>query len=290
MASWRGADPSCAVAQAAIVVGDRWSWLIVRDLARGIRRFDELVTELRISRKVLAERLAHLEQHGVVTRVPYQEHPPRHDYRLAPAGLALLPVVVALQDWGDQWVLGDGAPSATTEDGSQDQQRVESLVGATVPDGLDLPAVVGGTLDVVDATARATVVFTYPATSVPAPLPEDWSDIPGAAGCTLENRLFREAYADFRAADVAVHGLSTQRSDEQARFADAESIPFPLLSDSDLRAAAALRLPTLRSASTLRLRRTVLVVDGDRVVRAARYPVSDIADAVSWALRTASAV
>jgi DNA-binding HxlR family transcriptional regulator/peroxiredoxin len=285
-ATWRGADPSCAVAQAAMVVGDRWSLVIVRDVARGVHRFDELVAELGISRKVLAERLEHLEAHGVLERVPYQDRPVRHDYRLTPAGRALLPVLVALQDWGDQWVLGDGAATATTSHGSEDRSRVESLVGTRVP-ALVLPVALGGEADVVDPDAVATVVFAYPATSVPAPLPDDWSDIPGAAGCTLENRLFRAAHPSFAAAGVAVHGVSTQRSDEQRRFSEAEDITFPLLSDSDLALAAALRLPTLRSASTLRLRRLVLVVGTDRTVRAVRYPVTDIAETVEWALATA---
>ena len=115
--------------------------------------------------------------------------------------------------------------------------------------------------------------------------PEGWSDIPGAAGCTLENRLFRAAYDDFVAAGVAVHGVSTQRSDEQAVFAEAEKIPFPLLSDADLALTAALRLPTFRAAGQVRLRRVVVVADADRVVRAVRYPVTDIPETVRWSLR-----
>jgi peroxiredoxin len=128
------------------------------------------------------------------------------------------------------------------------------------------------------------VLFAYPATGTPSPLPAGWSDVPGAAGCTLENRLFRDRYAEFRAAGVTVHGVSTQRPEEQRAFAAAEQIPFPLLSDSALELAAALRLPTVRVADTVRLRRAVFVVDGDRTVRAVRYPVADIADAVDWAL------
>ena len=102
-------DPACAVAAATAVLGDRWSWLIVRDVARGRRRFDELVAELRISRKVLAERLRHLTGEGVLEPVPYQQRPPRSEYALTERGRALLPILVGLQDWGDRWVLGDGA-------------------------------------------------------------------------------------------------------------------------------------------------------------------------------------
>ena len=128
------------------------------------------------------------------------------------------------------------------------------------------------------------MLFGYPATGVPTPLPEGWSDIPGAIGCTLENRLFRDAYAGFLAAGVAVRGVSTQRTDEQATFAEVEKIPFPLLSDADLTLTAALRLPTFRAAGQVRLRRVVVAVGADRVVRAVRYPVTDIAATVRWSL------
>src|SRR6266545_2803656 len=108
-------DENCAVAHALGVLNDGWTVLIVRDLARGIDRFDGLVASLSISRKVLAERLRDLEDHGVLVREPYQENPTRHRYRLSSRGHALLPVIVALQDWGDRWVLGDGSLTATTE-------------------------------------------------------------------------------------------------------------------------------------------------------------------------------
>jgi DNA-binding HxlR family transcriptional regulator/peroxiredoxin len=281
-------DPVCAIAAATTVLGDRWSWLVLREVARGHRRFEDLVRELRISRKVLAERLRHLVASGVLEPVAYQSRPVRHDYALTAAGQALIPVLVGLQDWGDRWLLGDGEVSATTEPDSADAGRVRDLIGTPVPP-IRLPATRGGG-DVVDETARATVVFLYPATGAPTPLPEGWSAVPGAAGCTLENRLFRDRRGEFAAASLAVHGVSTQRREEQRAFAAIEDIPFPLLSDAALELTAALRLPTVRVADTLRLRRAVLVVGPDRVVQAVRYPVLDIPEAVSWSLERASAL
>jgi DNA-binding HxlR family transcriptional regulator/peroxiredoxin len=278
-------DPTCAIAAATDVLGDRWCWLVLRDVARGHRRFDELVVELRISRKVLAERLRHLVGAGVLEPLPYQERPVRHEYALTDRGRALLPILVGLQDWGDRWVLGDGEVTATTEPDSADADRVHGLVGARVPD-LRLPATAGDGA-VVSAAAGATVVFAYPATGAPSPLPEGWADVPGAAGCTLENRLFRDRHDDFAAAGAAVHGVSTQRPEEQRAFAAIEGIPFPLLSDAGLALTAALRLPTVRVADTVRLRRAVLVAGADRVVRAVRYPVLDVADAIGWSLERA---
>jgi DNA-binding HxlR family transcriptional regulator/peroxiredoxin len=276
-------DPLCALSQATAIVGDGWSWLVVQEVARGHTRFDDLADALRISRKVLSERLRRLVDRGLLGRQQYHDGPPRFEYRLTDMGRALLPVLVGLQDWGDQWVLGDGALSATSHDGAADAQRVRALVGSPLP-AVDLPSG-----DLVDADADATVVFTYPATGAPSPLPDGWEQLPGAVGCTLENRLFRDRFGEFATAGRAIRGVSTQRPDEQLAFAQAEGIPFPLLSDVDLHLAAAARLPTFRAGGTVRLKRLVLVVAADSRVLAARYPVDDIPGTVEWALHAGAA-
>ncbi|WP_329529767.1 winged helix-turn-helix transcriptional regulator (plasmid) [Streptomyces sp. NBC_01450] len=276
-------DAACAIAQAAAVVGDWWSLLLVRETARGHHRFDALQEELGISRKVLTERLAHLVEAEVLEKVPYQSGPVRYEYRLTESGRGLLPVLLSMQDWADRWLLGDGSLSGTADEESAEALRVAGLVGERLP-RLELPGHRDGEpLDPV-AEAAATVLFCYPATGRPGPLPDGWADIPGAIGCTLENRLFRDAYDDFRAAGAEVRGVSTQRPDEQRVFAVEEGIPFTLLSDVDLRLAAALRLPVFRAGQALRLKRAVLVVDRERVVRQARFPVTDIPGAVREAL------
>ncbi|MFF8845842.1 winged helix-turn-helix transcriptional regulator [Streptomyces sp. NPDC015127] len=279
-------DAACAIAQAAAVVGDWWSLLLVRETARGRHRFDELQQELGISRKVLAERLAHLVDSGVLEKVAYQQGPVRYEYRLTAVGRALLPVLVSMQDWADRWLLGDGTLTASADEHGADAHRMHELPGTRLP-RLTLPAHTGTALDPVDPDSRATVLFCFPATGRPSPLPDGWSDIPGTVGCTLENRLFRDAYGDFTAAGVAVRGVSTQRPDEQRRFAEEEDIPFPLLSDMDAAFAAALRLPTFRAGQALRLKRAVLVVDRERAVRHVQFPVADIPAAVESSLDVA---
>ncbi|MFF0345576.1 winged helix-turn-helix transcriptional regulator [Kribbella sp. NPDC004875] len=280
-------EPDCAIAQSLAVVGDGWELLIVRDLARGVSRFDELAGSLQISRKVLTERLTGLLDSGIVERSAYQERPTRYAYQLTPRGRALLPVLVALQDWGDRWLLGDGSLTGTNAADEPPAHRLHELVGQRVP-YVALPSTAGTTVDVVDADARATVLFGYPATGRPSPLPAGWDEIAGTAGCTLENRLFAGRRSEFAQQEVAVRGVSTQRTDEQQAFAKAEDIPHLLLSDLDLELAAALRLPTFRAGGYERLKRVVLVIGADRLVQAVRYPVTDIADAVDWALTTAS--
>lgn len=75
-------------------------------------------------------------------------------------------------------------------------------------------------------------------------------------------------------------GVSTQRPDEQAAFAAASQIPFPLLSDAELLLTAALRLPTFRAAGVDRLKRLTLIIDRNRVLRSVLYPITDITGSV----------
>jgi DNA-binding HxlR family transcriptional regulator/peroxiredoxin len=280
-------EPDCAIAQSLGVVGDGWELLIIRDLARGLDRFELLAESLHISRKVLTERLNGLLDNGIAERTAYQDRPTRYAYHLTPRGRALLPVLVALQDWGDRWLLGDGDLTGTNTPEEPTAHRIHELVGRRIPDGLQLPA--GPVLrDVVDPDAKATVLFGYPATGRPAKLPEGWKDIPGATGCTLENKLFAEKAHDFTAAGITVHGVSTQRPDEQLAFAELEDIPHVLLSDTDLALTAALRLPTFRAGGYERLKRLILIIAPTREIKAVHYPITDIPAAIDWAYRTAS--
>ncbi len=281
----RAVDEACGIAQAAAVMGDWWNLLVLREVARGQHRFDELVTSLSVSRRVLTERLTHLISHGVLERAPYQDRPIRYEYRLTARGEAFLPVLVGMQDWADRWLLGDGTLTATAPAAGAEHDRVRSLQGTRVPP-VSLPSTTGAYRDVLDPAP--TVLFAYPSTGRPNPHPAGWDTIAGAIGCTLENRLFRDRWSAFQSAGVAVHGLSTQRPEEQATFAAEEGIPFPLLSEVDLALTAALRLPAVRIAQQQRLKRLVLVADRDRVVRHTIFPVTDIPTAVDEALSVAS--
>lgn len=100
----------CSVAQCLEVVGEWWSMLIVRDAFLGVRRFDQFQERLGISRNVLNQRLNHLVDAGVLDRVPYSDHPPRHEYRLTSKGRDLWPVLTAMRQWGDKHAAPDGPP------------------------------------------------------------------------------------------------------------------------------------------------------------------------------------
>lgn len=101
---------SCSIARTVGLLDDAWSWLIVRDLSVGISRFDQLHIDLGISRKVLTRRLADLTDAGIIERTRYQDNPPRHNYALTDKGRELLPILVAMVQWGDRWEPTDAGP------------------------------------------------------------------------------------------------------------------------------------------------------------------------------------
>jgi DNA-binding HxlR family transcriptional regulator len=98
-------EVGCPVARTADLIGNRWTPLIVRDLAIGRRRFSELERSLHgISPKTLSERLKRLEVAGVVERECFAEVPPRVEYHLTAKGHALVPVIEQMRAFGVRWL------------------------------------------------------------------------------------------------------------------------------------------------------------------------------------------
>ena len=98
-------NQACPVAKALEVIGDRWTLLLVRDLLRGARRFQDFQTSLPgIAPTILSDRLKRMEEHGLVTRHFYSDHPPRAEYALTDKGKELGGVVGALAVWGSRHV------------------------------------------------------------------------------------------------------------------------------------------------------------------------------------------
>jgi DNA-binding HxlR family transcriptional regulator len=105
---------TCSIARTLALIGDRWTLLVLRDVANGVRRFDELAGHLGIARNILASRLARLTEAGLVERAAYREPGARerHEYRLSEPGRELMPVLVAFMAWGDRHLAGPEGPPA----------------------------------------------------------------------------------------------------------------------------------------------------------------------------------
>ena len=100
----------CPIAGALELVGERWALLIVRELALGNSRFENIVRGTGAPRDRVTARLKALDEAGVIHRIPYRAAPPRFDYQLTDAGRALLPVLDALLAWGLDHAVGSDDP------------------------------------------------------------------------------------------------------------------------------------------------------------------------------------
>jgi DNA-binding HxlR family transcriptional regulator len=92
----------CSVTDAVNAVGDRYSLPVVRELLYGNHRFSQLAALVGAPRTLLAGRLRKLEELGVVKRRRYSTRPARDEYLLTQSGRDLLPVLIALKEWGDR--------------------------------------------------------------------------------------------------------------------------------------------------------------------------------------------
>lgn len=133
------------MSDALAVLGERYSLQVLRELFYGFHRFSELADLTGAPRTLLTTRLRKLEAAGVVVRRRYSEHPPRFEYHLTPAGAGLLPVILALKEWGEQHAT-DGPPIAVFEHDCGAELHPVSVCGACREDitGNDF-TVVGGT-------------------------------------------------------------------------------------------------------------------------------------------------
>jgi DNA-binding HxlR family transcriptional regulator len=102
-------EMACSIARTLDVMGEPWSPLILRDIFVGMSRFEQIQSDLGISRKVLTERLNHLVDRGVLERRPYDNRP-RYEYVLTGKGLELIDVLMAMVAWGDKWLAGEAGP------------------------------------------------------------------------------------------------------------------------------------------------------------------------------------
>ena len=95
----------CPVARTAKIISGKWTLLIIRDLASGVKRFNQLERSLDgISPKTLSERLRHLEEQGIILRQTFAEVPPRVEYSLSEKGHDLIDVIECMRCYGKQWL------------------------------------------------------------------------------------------------------------------------------------------------------------------------------------------
>lgn len=101
----------CSLARVADIIGDKWTLLILRDAMFGLRSFSQFQKNLGVARNILADRLERLVEHGILEKAPIRPGVERYEYRLSASGKELLPILVAMLQWGDKWIFGnEGEP------------------------------------------------------------------------------------------------------------------------------------------------------------------------------------
>ena len=133
---WRGG--SCPVDNAAVIIGSRPTLLIIREAFYGTTRFDDFVEHTRLTTAVVSSRLKTLVSNLVLAPRPYQEAGKRTriEYVLTEKGDALLPLLLALMQWGSDHIL-DGGPVLATDAASGQQIAMLLSGGGRVPISAD---------------------------------------------------------------------------------------------------------------------------------------------------------
>jgi DNA-binding HxlR family transcriptional regulator len=136
----------CSLPVALEVMGERWSFMILRAAFNGISHFEGFLTQLGIARNILSNRLSRLVDHGILARNPCCDDRRRVEYLLTPKGFDLLPAMLALRQWGEKW--GAGMPCNPVLCDARDGQPIAPIV---------LRAHDGRVLGVNDLAWRSTV-------------------------------------------------------------------------------------------------------------------------------------
>lgn len=125
----------CGLPAALEVMGERWSFLILRAAFNGLVHFEDFSTSLGIARNILSNRLARLVEHGVLERVPCEDDRRKVEYRLTEKGAGLLPAMIALRQWGETYTMR--VPSNPMLVDKRDGQPIRPI-GIRAHDGRDI--------------------------------------------------------------------------------------------------------------------------------------------------------
>ncbi|MDA0633390.1 helix-turn-helix domain-containing protein [Nonomuraea sp. MCN248] len=103
---------NCSIERTLDVVGEKWTFLVLREAFSGVRRFADMQAHTGAPRQVLSARLTRLVEEGLLRKVPYREpgQRQRDEYRLTDKGRDLYPLLVALMHWGDRYLSGEEGP------------------------------------------------------------------------------------------------------------------------------------------------------------------------------------
>jgi DNA-binding HxlR family transcriptional regulator len=122
----------CPIARSLDRIGDRWSFLILRDALTGLTRFDQFRKSLGIAPTMLTQRLCTLTEEGVLEKKLYSEKPPREEYLLTEAGRDFMPILAMIGAWGRKYRCEGGVTKLIDDETGKEIQPivVDEVTGA----------------------------------------------------------------------------------------------------------------------------------------------------------------
>ena len=141
---------------------------------------------------------------------------------------------------------------------------------------ISLPNQDGNLLNLHRPDTFRMILYFYPMTGRPdRPLPDNWNNIPGAKGCTIETCLFRDKYDEIITLNAVPIGISTQDVKHNKEMTRRLQIPYDVLSDEKLELSKELNIPTFSVDSKIFLKRITLIVE-KKIIKKVFYPINDI--------------
>ena len=157
----------------------------------------------------------------------------------------------------------------------ENESDMDTLKNKNFPN-ISLPNQDGNLLNLHRIDTFRLVLYFYPMTGRPdRPLPDNWNNIPGAKGCTIQNCSFRDKYDEIITLNAVPIGISSQSVNDNKEMTSRLKIPYDVLSDDKLELSNALNIPTFSVNSKFFLKRITLIVE-KKIIKKVFYPINDI--------------
>jgi peroxiredoxin len=150
---------------------------------------------------------------------------------------------------------------------------------------ISLPNQDGNLLNLNRLDTFRMVLYFYPMTGRPdRPLPDNWNNIPGAKGCTIQTCSFRDNYDEIISLNAVPIGISSQSVDDNKEMTSRLKVPYDVLSDKKLELSNELSIPTFLVDSEIFIRRITLIVE-KKIIKKVFYPINDISKHIEEVLK-----
>ena len=157
----------------------------------------------------------------------------------------------------------------------ENEDDMNTLKNKNFPN-ISLPNQDGNLLNLYRLDTFRMVLYFYPMTGRPdRSLPNNWNNIPGAKGCTIQTCSFRDNYDELISLNAVPIGISTQDINDNKEMTTRLNVPYDVLSDEKLKLGNELNIPTFSADSKIFLKRITLIVE-KKIIKKVFYPINDI--------------